>query len=339
MLFLLNPEAIHDISVIVLKISSKIPFLRFFIKKYFTFESPKLYRNIAGLTFKNPVGLAAGFDKNAEVFEALSDFGFSFIEIGTVTPKPQPGNTKPRIFRLKKDKALINRMGFNNFGSETIVKNLKKRVTRDLIVGGNIGKNKTTSFENAISDYEQCFEKLFHYVDYFAVNVSSPNTPDLRKLQEKEKLRELFNRLIDLNNSKDKPKSIFIKIAPDLSHDEIADITDLVNNYDIAGIIATNTTIKRDNLSYNEQCIKEFGDGGLSGKPVRDRSTEIIAILRKLLKKEKAIIGVGGILSEQDALDKINAGADLIQLYTGFIYEGPYLIKKINKAIERKMGQ
>lgn len=333
LLFLFPPETIHEISVIFLKFTGIIPFFRFIIKKYFIVESPYLNRTIAGLKFRNPVGLAAGFDKNAEVFGSLSDFGFGFIEIGTVTPKAQVGNPKPRVFRLKKDKALINRMGFNNMGTEDVIKNLKRRSNGDLIIGGNIGKNKITPLDNAISDYEYCFEKLFPYVDYFAINVSSPNTPELRKLQEKEKLEELFNSLIKLNNSREKQKPIFIKIAPDLDKGELKDIADLVNNCDIAGVIATNTTIGRENLSYDREFIKSMGEGGLSGKPVRERSTEIIEELRKYLNKEKFIIGVGGIMSETDALEKLKAGADLLQLYTGFIYGGPSLIRKINKAL------
>jgi dihydroorotate dehydrogenase len=333
LLFLFPPELIHDILIIALKFCGKIPFLRTLIKKSLVLESPKLEKKISGLTFKNPVGLAAGFDKNAEVFNILSDFGFGFVEIGTVTPRAQDGNPKPRIFRLTKDKAIINRMGFNNQGTEIIIKNLKLRFSGDLIIGGNIGKNKSTPIEEAIKDYEFCFENLFPYVDYFAINVSSPNTPELRKLQEKQKLKELFDGLININNSKEKQKPIFIKIAPDLSAGELEDIADLVNNCDITGVIATNTTVSRENLSYDKELIKSLGEGGLSGKPLRDRSTEIISLLRKLLDSEKIIIGVGGILSEHDALQKLDAGADLIQLYTGFIYESPYLVKKINKAL------
>ncbi len=333
LLFLFQPEAIHEILIVALKLCAKIPFLGIVIKKFFVFESPQLEKKIAGLSFKNPVGLAAGFDKNAEVFGILSDFGFGFIEIGTVTPRAQDGNPKPRIFRLTKDDAIINRMGFNNLGTEEIIKNLKKRYVGKIIIGGNIGKNKTTPLADAISDYEFCFEKLFPYVDYFAINVSSPNTPELRKLQEKNKLEELFTCLINLNNSRERQKPIFIKIAPDPSMGQLEDIADLVNNFDIAGVIATNTTVARVNLSYDKTFIESLGDGGLSGKPLRDRSTEIIVLLRKLLNKEKFIIGVGGIASQQDALQKLDAGADLIQLYTGFIYEGPSLVKKINKAL------
>lgn len=333
LLFLFPPELIHDILIIALKFCGKKPFLRTLIKKSLVLESPKLEKKISGLTFKNPVGLAAGFDKNAEVFNILSDFGFGFVEIGTVTPRAQDGNPKPRIFRLTKDKAIINRMGFNNQGTEIIIKNLKLRFSGDLIIGGNIGKNKSTPIEEAIKDYEFCFENLFPYVDYFAINVSSPNTPELRKLQEKQKLKELFDGLININNSKEKQKPIFIKIAPDLSAGELEDIADLVNNCDITGVIATNTTVSRENLSYDKELIKSLGEGGLSGKPLRDRSTEIISLLRKLLDSEKIIIGVGGILSEHDAQQKLDAGADLIQLYTGFIYESPYLVKKINKAL------
>ena len=334
--FMIPPESVHNMSIVFFRTFLRLPFLRIIAKNHFNIESPALHRNIAGLHFKNPVGLAAGFDKNAEAYEELSALGFGFIEIGTVTPKAQPGNPKPRIFRLKKDNALINRMGFNNQGSARIAQNLKRRKSSDIIIGGNIGKNKITDFENAISDYEKCFEVLYPYVDYFAINVSSPNTPELRRLQDKHNLERLFDSIIKLNNSVPAPKPVFIKIAPDLSQEQLSDIAELVNAMDIAGIIACNTTIDRSKLNYEDQYIRSIGDGGLSGKPVKDRSTHIISMLRQKLDKDKAIIGVGGISSAEDAIEKLNAGADLIQIYTGFIYEGPGIVKKINRSLLRQ---
>ena len=333
-LFLISPEMIHDVSVVVLLIANKIPFFSSLMRRIFCVTDPILEKKIGNIIFKNPVGLAAGFDKNAEFYKPLSNFGFGFIEIGTVTPKGQPGNPKPRVFRLKRDKALINRMGFNNAGAEQIIKNLVRRKAHDIIIGGNIGKNKITSLENATEDYLFCFEKLYPYVDYFAINVSSPNTPDLRKLQEKSRLEELFDSLIELNNTKSLQKPIFLKIAPDLNDEQLKDIAELVNKQSgITGVIATNTTISRADLSYEKEYLESVGEGGLSGLPVRDISTAIITTLRRLLEQDKIIIGVGGIMSEHDAMEKLRAGADLLQLYTGFIYEGPSLITRINKAI------
>lgn len=291
-------------------------------------NKPGLERELFGLKFKNPVGLAAGFDKNAVLFDELGNYGFGFVEIGTVTPKPQPGNPKKRIFRLREDEALVNRMGFNNDGADAIVERLRKRKS-DVIIGGNIGKNKLTPNENAIDDYMICFEKLFEVVDYFVVNVSSPNTPNLRALQDKEPLTELLKTLQTENEKKDAPKPILLKIAPDLTDSQLMDIIDIVNTTKIAGVIATNTTISREGLQSEHQ--KEAG--GLSGKPVRERSTEVIRFLAEKSGKSFPIIGVGGIHSADDAKEKLAAGADLIQLYTGFIYEGPGLVKRINRSL------
>ncbi len=332
-LFLFNPEKAHYLTFSLIKIANQIPGFSSIFKGVYNFEHPKLKRKLFGLDFKNPVGLAAGLDKDAVVFNELGNFGFGFIEIGTVTPKPQPGNDKPRLFRLKKDRALINRMGFNNAGAEAAAQKLKIRKDKSLIIGGNIGKNKITENENAVSDYEACFHSLFDVVDYFVVNVSSPNTPNLRALQDKEPLTKLLNHLQKLNYTKEKPKPILLKIAPDLSNEQLDEIIDIVKETKIAGVIATNTTISREGLHYTKEEIEKIGAGGLSGKPLTQRSTEVIKYLKTKSNNAFPVIGVGGIHSAQDALDKIKAGADLIQLYTGFIYEGPALIKKINKEL------
>lgn len=328
-LFLFDPEKVHHITFTILKLLHKIPGFSWLIRVLFTVEHPKLERTVFGIHFKNPVGLAAGFDKNAELYNELSDFGFSFIEIGTVTPKPQDGNPKKRIFRLVSDEAIINRMGFNNAGIAEVVTKLRKN--KRVIIGGNIGKNKLTPNENATDDYLSCFESLFNDVDYFTVNVSSPNTPDLRLLQEKEPLTALLVALQKSNLQKEHPKPILLKIAPDLNDDQLIDIIDIVLCTKIAGVIATNTTLERNNLKATENLQSEIG--GLSGKPLTNRSTEIIRFLAENSDKSFAIIAVGGIHTAQDALDKLSAGADLVQLYTGFIFEGPSLVKKINKAI------
>jgi len=334
--FLLSPEKAHKAALKSLSVFGSFYPTKILIKGLFDYKSTKLKRNIAGLTFQNPVGLAAGFDKDAEAFDELGLLGFGFVEIGTITPKGQNGNPQPRLFRLKKDKALINRMGFNNNGVDFTVKKLKKRKNKNLIVGGNIGKNKITPLDQAVSDYIISFEKLFPYVDYFVINVSSPNTPNLRKLQDKEPLTKLINTLLDLNNKKNNPKPVFLKIAPDLNQSQLDDIIDIANNTKLAGIIATNTTIDRKNIKTSTDDLEKIGNGGLSGKPLVSRSTEIIRYLKQNLNNDKKIIGVGGISNAEDAMEKLNAGADLIQIFTGFIYEGPSLIKRINKAIASK---
>jgi dihydroorotate dehydrogenase len=326
-LFWFDPEKVHYFTFSLIRLLCKIPGLSFLFKAIYEVDDKRLEVEIAGLKFKNPVGLAAGFDKDAKLFEELSHFGFGFIEVGTLTPKPQEGNPKKRLFRLKKDNAIINRMGFNNGGVLAAVERLKTNKT--VLIGGNIGKNKLTPNENADSDYQFCFEALFDYVDYFVVNVSSPNTPNLRALQEKEPLKQLLQSLQDNPFQKKLPKPIFLKIAPDLTNEQLLDIIEIVNQTKIAGVIATNTTISRENLK-SENKVET---GGLSGKPLTKRSTEVIRFLSQKSQKSFAIIGVGGIHSAEDAIEKLNAGADLIQLYTGFIYEGPALVKSINKAI------
>ena len=297
------------------------------LKSQFTAKDKRLERTVFGIKFNNPVGLAAGFDKEAKLFKELSNFGFGFIEIGTLTPKPQPGNPKKRLFRLKEDNGIINRMGFNNEGVDEAVKRLQKNKT--IIIGGNIGKNKDTPNENAIDDYIYCFDTLFDVVDYFVVNVSSPNTPNLRALQEKEPLTKLLQTLQTKNNQKNQRKPILLKIAPDLTKSQLLDIIDIVKTTQIDGIIATNTTISRNGL----QSKNKEEQGGLSGKPLTERSTEVIRFLAQQSNHAFPIVGVGGIHSPKDALAKLEAGASLVQVYTGFIYEGPALVKRINKAI------
>ena len=336
-LFLFKAEFIHSISFKLIKFGAIIPGKMWAWRLLFKVNDTRLEREVFGLRFNNPVGLAAGFDKDAKLFDELASFGFGFIEIGTVTPLPQDGNPKPRLFRLKKDYAIINRMGFNNEGIEATVARLRRKKS-NIIIGGNIGKNKVTPNEEAVSDYEICFEKLFPYVDYFVVNVSSPNTPGLRDLQEKVPLTRLLNRLQRLNVKKEKRKPILLKIAPDLSNEQLDDIIAIVSDTKIDGVVATNTTISRNGLKTDKTKVEMIGNGGLSGKPVKDRSTEVIKYLADKSNKTFPIIGVGGIHSAEDAIEKLDAGATLIQLYTGFIYEGPRLIKRINKKILEKSG-
>ena len=334
-LFLFNPEFIHHITFKIIKIGGMIPGKMWSWRLIFRVKDTSLEREVFGLKFDNPVGLAAGFDKDAKLFDELASFGFGFIEIGTVTPLPQDGNPKPRLFRLKDDSGLINRMGFNNQGIEAVVARLRRKKS-DIIIGGNIGKNKVTPNEEAANDYAICFEKLFPYVDYFAVNVSSPNTPGLRDLQEKAPLTALLNSLQELNNKKDKRKPILLKIAPDLTNEQLDDIITIVADTKIDGVIATNTTIDRSGLKTDKNKVDAIGNGGLSGKPVGLRSTQVIKYLADKSNRAFSIIGVGGIHSAEDALEKLDAGATLLQVYTGFIFEGPSLVKRINKAILKR---
>lgn len=325
--FKLDPEQVHHFTFTMLKFIHQIPFVSALLKRIYCIEDKRLERQVFGLKFKNPVGLAAGFDKDAKLYRELSSFGFGFIEIGTITPKPQSGNPKKRLFRLIEDKGIINRMGFNNEGVEAAVKKLKNK--RSILIGGNIGKNKITPNENAIQDYEICFDELFDFVDYFVVNVSSPNTPNLRELQDKEPLKKLLQSLQDKNLKKPNPKPILLKIAPDLNDEQLLDIIEIVKETKIAGVIATNTTLNRENLKSKNKSET----GGLSGKPLKDRSTEVIHFLSEKSGKAFPIIGVGGIHSAEDAIEKLNAGASLIQIYTGFIYEGPGFVRKINQQL------
>lgn len=301
-----------------------------FFDKLFVVKNSKLEKTLWGLKFKNPVGLAAGFDKNAEYYHQLEHLGFGFIELGTVTPLPQEGNAKPRLFRLPEDNALLNRMGFNNIGLEKMIENLKNKHS-NIIIGGNIGKNKVTPNEEALNDYIRCFNGLHPYVDYFVVNVSSPNTPNLRALQEKEPLKRILSALKNENEIKEVKKPILLKIAPDLSIHQMDEIIEIVTEIKLDGIVATNTTIERNNITNKD--INRMGNGGISGKPLTKKATEIIRYLREKLGRDFPIIGVGGIMTAEDAIDKLNAGADLVQVYTGFIYEGPAIVKRINREI------
>ena len=337
--FQLYPEKAHYMTMRLFRFALSLPFGKEIFKKLFVLQDPKLEKKVMGLTFPNPVGLAAGFDKDGKYIHDLGYLGFGFIEIGTVTPLPQEGNPKPRLFRLPKHEALINRMGFNNEGVDKLVERLidyrapdpKGGTARNIIIGGNIGKNKVTPNEEAFKDYEICFNALFDHVDYFVVNVSSPNTPDLRALQDKEPLNQLLAHVQNLNQKRAKPKPLLLKIAPDLNESQLDDILEIVENNKLDGIVATNTTISRVEVK-NDPLSMEAG--GLSGKPVKSPSTKVISYLRRNTKqKNLVIIGVGGIQKGDDALEKLAAGADLVQIYTGLIYEGPTMVKKINQVL------
>lgn len=330
--FCLNPEKAHHFVTGLFKFISLIPGANWIIRKSLTIRDKRLEREVFGIKFPNPVGLAAGFDKDAGFYQEFSNLGFGFIEIGTITPKAQPGNPKPRMFRLPKDQGLINRMGFNNNGVSIARARLKSRDT-NFIIGGNIGKNKDTPNDQALNDYLICFRELHDVVDYFVVNVSSPNTPGLRELQDKGPLMAILSTLKQENEAYEQPKPILLKIAPDLTNSQLDDIVEIITESKIDGVIATNTTISRDNLKTEPKEIEEIGNGGLSGKPVRERSTDVIRYLSQKSNGSFPIIGVGGIHRAKDALEKIEAGASLVQIYTGFIYEGPGLIKQINQAL------
>ena len=329
--FKFDPENIHHVVTGGLRRVNQIWGVKSLLKKLYQFEDKRLEREVMGLKFKNPLGLAAGFDKNGTLIEDFAELGFGFIEIGTVTPLPQPGNEKPRMFRLPQDQGLINRMGFNNQGVDVVAARLKQVDRKGLIIGGNIGKNKKTPNEDAVNDYIKCFDRLFDVVDYFVVNVSSPNTPGLRELQEKEPLKHILNTLQQRNMKDGISRPILLKIAPDLTNSQLDDIIEIVSETKITGVIATNTTLSRENLISSPTLKNQ--SGGLSGKPLSERSTEVIRYLSEKSNKSFVIIGVGGIHSAADALEKIEAGASLIQIYTGFIYEGPALIKRILKGL------
>ena len=335
LLFLINPEKVHHMMVSVIKSAHLFAPFHFILHKIFGFSFPSLEKKVFGLHFKNPVGLAAGFDKDASFYKEFAVFGFGFIEIGTVTPKPQPGNPLPRSFRLPKDKALINRMGFNNLGVDQAVERLKSRPD-GLIIGGNIGKNTATPTNKVVEDYEYCFTRLYDYVDYFVVNVSCPNIGDISKLQDQETLEAILGRLSELRKDMRVYRPILLKISPDLNFRQIDETIEIVRKNGIDGIVAVNTTITRNDLLTPEEKVKAIGNGGLSGAPLKDRSNEIIRYIKRKTKGELPVIGSGGIMSPADAREKIKAGADLLQVYTGFVYEGPGFVKRINKYLSTK---
>lgn len=330
-LFKYDPEEVHYKVMNWLTKACNLGIGKKYLESNYCYHHPSLEREVFGIKFKNPVGLAAGFDKDAKFIDELSCLGFGFIEIGTLTPKPQGGNDKPRIFRFPTDAALINRMGFNNEGVDAAVARLKERKS-NIIVGGNIGKNKLTPNENAIDDYSYCFKKLFDVVDYFVINVSSPNTPNLRELQEKEPLKLLLTQIQNINLAYPNPKPILLKIAPDLNETQLDEIIEIVKATKLSGIVATNTTIERSGLS-DKQLIERTGAGGVSGKPLKERNTEIIKYIHKKTNGTLPIIAVGGIFTPEDAKEKLDAGASLVQVYTGFVYQGPTIVKKICKSL------
>jgi dihydroorotate dehydrogenase len=338
-LFLLPPEKSHHFVFSTLDFATKVPLAHPLMKNFFTYAPSNLQKTISGITFPNPVGLAAGFDKDAAHLKSLSPLGFGFIEVGTVTPLPQPGNEKPRLFRLPKDEALINRMGFNNHGVDVMVERLKrfnqfrseKKIA--IIIGGNIGKNKNTPNEKAADDYVYCFEKLFQHVDYFTVNVSSPNTPGLQQLQNKDSLFELLHSLQQINLAAESPKPIFLKISPDLSNAQLDDVVTIVKQLQVSGIVACNTTTSRDHLKTKIDPNDVYTLGGLSGKPLLPRTLEVIAYLKRKSDQSFSLIASGGIFTSQDAKEAMQAGADLVQVYSGFIYEGPAIVKQICKSL------
>ncbi|MCB8998992.1 MAG: quinone-dependent dihydroorotate dehydrogenase [Bacteroidales bacterium] len=331
-LFLFAPERIHEILVSLIKFLHRIPFIPVLFKRVYCIENQNLETEFLGLKFKNPVGLAAGFDKNAGFYKEFSSFGFGFIEIGTVTPRAQPGNPKPRSFRLVRDKAIINRMGLNNLGVDAAVDLLKNR-NKEIIIGGNIGKNTGTPDEQAKDEFLYCFEKLYDFVDYFVVNISCPNTGEIEKLQDQAVMESILEEIVQKRALKSAQKPVLLKISPDLNFEQIDEVLFLVKKYGIDGIVATNTTISRRGLKSDENHIKSIGNGGLSGDPLRNRSNEIIRYISEKTDKQLPIIGVGGIMSTNDAMEKMEAGAGLIQVYTGFVYEGPGFVKAILKTI------
>lgn len=335
-LFLFPPEIIHHFIVNTLRFSFRLPFVKNIVQKIFAVQDKRMETEIAGLKFPNKVGLAAGFDKKANIYNELASFGFGHIEVGTVNPLPQPGNPKPRLFRLKKDKALINRMGFNNPGVDVFVQNLKKNAP-EIIIGGNIGKNTLTPEDQTVRDYLICFAKMYDQVDYFVVNVSCPNIEGLSKLQDKDELIVLLEHIQNKRKEYSIQKPVFLKIAPDLNHSQLDDVIEITEKCNLDGIIATNTSAARQHLSTPAEDVRKVGKGGLSGKPLKDISNATIRYIAKKTNGKIPIIGVGGIMTAEDAIEKLRAGASLIQIYTGFVYEGPWLVKRINKSVQKNL--
>lgn len=336
LLFKFKPETAHNLTAGMLKFFFSIPLIKPIVKSCYRYKSENLKRNVFGYQFDNPIGLAAGFDKNADLYQHLDAFGFSFIEVGTVTPLAQPGNPKPRSFRLPADKALINRMGFNNLGMENASKNLQKRKNRRIIIGGNIGENTNTPNDSAHLDYLSSFEALYPHVDYFVVNVSCPNIKDLKQLQDAEQLSRILDGITGFRSKQSVKKPILLKVSPDLNDEQLDSSIETVLQYELEGFVATNTTTSRSNLATSTQTVDDIGNGGLSGQPLRERSTEVIRYIHAKTEGKLPIIGVGGIHTPEDAIEKLEAGATLIQLYTGFIYEGPSIVKKMCKAIDKR---
>jgi dihydroorotate dehydrogenase len=333
-LFLFDAEKVHNFSFAFLKFMVAIPGMRGLMRKMYRYDAKTLEREVFGLKFRNPVGLAAGFDKDGKLNKEWENLGFGFVELGTVTPRPQSGNPLPRLFRLPKDQGVINRMGFNNKGVANLVKALQSMGDRDIVIGGNIGKNKDTPNEKAVEDYKQCFNALFPYVDYFVVNVSSPNTPGLRELQEKGPLTRILRELQEINQANAKPKPLLLKIAPDLTDSQVDDILEIVAETKLSGLVANNTTISREGLTTPASEVEAIGAGGLSGAPVRERSLELLEYIREKAGPDLPVIAVGGIMNEADAQARINAGATLVQVYSGFVYEGPGFAKRICRVLE-----
>jgi len=339
LLFRFDPEKVHHFVSSSLQFVFSIPGMAALVRGITSVNDERLKREVFGLKFKNPVGVAAGFDKEAQLFGALGNLGFGFVEVGTITPKGQPGNEQPRLFRLPPDGALVNRMGFNNEGMDAALHRLKKRRRTDVVVGGNLGKNTSTSNARAAEDYLQLFESLFEVVDYFVVNVSCPNISDLRELQDKKALLEILGNLQKLNRKKSSPKPILLKVSPDLNFSQLDEVIELVAETGIAGVVAVNTTVSRKQLKTSDKRVRTIGRGGLSGKPLQNRALEVVRYLSEKSGRAFPIIGVGGIFTPEDALQMLDAGADLVQVYTGFIYEGPFIAKRINKAILKRMDR
>lgn len=339
LLFLLNPETIHRLLVAFLRCVFRIPGILSLVRSIYHIKDEALQTEFLGMTFSNPVGLAAGFDKNAEVYREFHGFGFSFIEIGTVTPKGQKGNPRPRSFRIPRDKGLINRMGFNNHGAEAAAVKLSAKRPKGLILGGNLGKNTQTPNETAVNDYEAVFRAIYQGVDYFVVNVSCPNITDLHKLQDQDSLELILGRILEIRKEMEVKKPVLLKISPDLNNKQLDETLEIVERLKLDGIVATNTTIRRDGLNTPDSEIKAIGNGGMSGAPITERSLEVVRYVQNKTQGKLPIIAVGGIMGVQDALNMFDAGATLIQLYTGFIYEGPGLAKRINKELIKRRKQ